>query len=179
MTVVIETPRLVLRLPEGADRPVIREMFADATVMALLGPTRTADESDEIIDRHLAWQQSCGLGFLTVALRHGGEPIGYCGLKPGGDNTPIEGEVEIGWMIHGAHWRHGYAFEAASALLDWGWSHTGAPRIFAITSALNHPSRALMERLGMVYLPERDFVSGRFAEGSPLRASVTYAVGRP
>ena len=44
----------------------------------------------------------------------------------------------------------GYATEAASALLERLFAE-GAQRLFAETMAVNHPTRAVMERVGLRY----------------------------
>jgi RimJ/RimL family protein N-acetyltransferase len=176
---VIETARLLLRPPSAVDRPWLRVLLDDPEAMAMIGPRRSAAECDEVLDRHLGWLERYGYGFMAVLRREDGAGVGFCGLKPGAENTPIEGEVEIGWMIFPAFWRCGYGYEAAAALLDWGWASTDAARIVAITSACNAPSRALMTRLGMAQLPDGDFQSPRFEVGDPLRSSVTYTIARP
>jgi len=176
---VIETARLLLRPPTAADRLWLRNLLDDPEAMAMIGPRRNVTECDEALDRHLGWFESHGYGFMAVLRREDGAGIGFCGLKPGAENTPIAGEVEIGWMLYPAYWRCGYGYEAAAALLDWGWATTDAARIVAITSAANAPSRALMTRLGMAQLPDCDFFSPRFQIGDERRPSVTYAIARP
>ncbi|HET6896751.1 MAG TPA: GNAT family N-acetyltransferase, partial [Vicinamibacteria bacterium] len=58
------------------------------------------------------------------------------------------------------YWGHGYAFEAASAVLAQGRGLLGLRRIVAITSLENEPSIRLLDRLGFRF--ER---VGRFTEG--------------
>jgi ribosomal-protein-alanine N-acetyltransferase len=175
---MIETARLRLRVPTASDRAALHAMWADPVVMADLAPVKSAEESDETLARHNAYRAR-RLGFLVVDARDGASTIGFCGLKPGADETPIAGEIEIGWMFARAYWGWGYAHEAASACLAWGWANHAAPRIVAITAACNKRSRALMERLGMAYQPGGDFNHPRFALDDPRRRTVTYALARP
>ena len=174
---MIETARLVLRPPVAADHAPLHAMWSDPAVMADLGPLKTPEDSAATIARHEGYRRSRGLGFWTVALRDRGTVIGFCGLKPGAENTPIAGEVEVGWMLAAAHWRRGYAREAAEASLGWGWANSDATRIVAITAAQNRASRALMERLGMTRLGGFDHPN--FAIDDPRRETVSYAIGRP
>ncbi|RZF63997.1 N-acetyltransferase [Sphingomonas populi] len=174
---MIETARLVLRLPVAGDHAPLHAMWSDPRVMADLGPLKTPEDSAATIARHEGYRQSHGFGFWTVVLRDSGTVIGFCGLKPGAENTPIAGEVEVGWMLAAAHWRQGYAREAAQASLAWGWANSDAARIVAITAAQNHASRALMERLGMVRLGGFDHPN--FAIDDPRRETVSYAIDRP
>jgi RimJ/RimL family protein N-acetyltransferase len=176
---MIETARLLLRPPAAGDRAWLRALLDDPEAMALIGPRRSPAECDEVIDRHLGWFERYGYGFMAVLRREDGAGMGFCGLKPGAEGTPVEGQVEIGWMLFPTYWRRGYGLEATSALLEWGWATTDAARIYAITSALNLPSQALMARLGMMRVDGGDFESPRYQPDDPRRPSVTFAVGRP
>lgn len=177
-TVRIETERLILRPQRPEDRAALHAMWADPLVMADLGPVKNAADSDDTIARHLGYAD-VGLGFRAVELRETGELIGFCGLKPGADGTPIEGELEIGWMIVSTHWRRGFALEAAAAMLDWAWANREAARVVAITAARNGASQTLMERLGMHHVAGDDFVHPRFADDDPLKYTVVFAIDRP
>ncbi len=175
---VIETARLILRVPEAADRAALHAMWADPRVMADLGPVKDAAQSDAALARHEGYRRE-GLGFWVVERRDMGGVIGFCGLKRADDYVPFPGAVEIGWMFAEAHWGRGYAREAAAASLDWAWTRVGAARVIAITAAVNAKSRALMARLGLHYVESGDFDHPLFAPGDRLRASVTYAIDRP
>jgi RimJ/RimL family protein N-acetyltransferase len=176
---VIETARLILRRPAESDRAMLHAMWADPLVMANLGPVKAPEESDAAIARHAGYGVSHGFGFHMIELRDGHEAIGFCGLKPGAEGTPIEGEVEIGWNLASGWWGRGYAREAAAAWLEWAWANSAAPRVTAITPERNTRSRMLMERLGMARQPESDFFHPLFAPGDPLGNSVVFAIDRP
>ncbi len=174
---MIETARLVLRPPEPRDFDALHAMWSDPEVMRDLGPVKSTANSRATITRHLGYGPSHGLGFHAVVRREDGAVIGFCGLKPGAPDTPIAGEVEIGWMFARAHWGQGYAREAAAASLAWAWANRDCGRVVAITAACNGASRALMARLGMAWFA--DFDHGIHPPDSRLRASVAYAVDRP
>lgn len=174
---MIETARLLLRRPEPRDTDALHAMWSDPAVMRDLGPIKSRADSEATIARHLGYGDSHGLGFWVVAKRSDGAVAGFCGLKPGAPDTPIAGELEIGWMLAQAFWGKGYAREAAEASLAWGWAHRDAARIVAITAATNAPSIALMQRLGMRWLV--DFEHPIQPVGDRLRQSVAYAIDRP
>jgi RimJ/RimL family protein N-acetyltransferase len=175
---VIETPRLLLRRPEPRDRAALCRMFGDPLVMADLGPTKDGAGVDAALARHDADRRE-GLGFQVVERREDGTVVGFCGLKRGDAHNPIAGEVEAGWIVDRPYWRRGYALEAMAAVLDWGWRHTDAPRIVAITAAVNVASQRLMARLGMHRLDDGAYDHTLFAPGDRLRPTVTFAVLRP
>ena len=175
---MIETERLILRLPEPRDREALCHMFADPEVMADLGPIKDAAATDLALAKHEAdrWE---GLGFQVVERRADGAMLGFCGLKRGDAHNPIAGEIEAGWIVDRPYWRNGYAHEAMSAALAWGWRTVATDRIVAITSSVNAASQRLMLRLGMTRLPEGDFEHPLIPAGDRLRAMVTYAIARP
>jgi RimJ/RimL family protein N-acetyltransferase len=175
---VIETERLILRLPEPRDVGALEVMFANPEVMADLGPVKDADATAAALIKHDSYRGE-GLGFWVVERRQDGAVVGFCGLKRGDSHNPIAGEVEAGWIIDQPYWRRGYAYEAMEASLEWGWANTDAPRIVAITSAVNSKSQNLMERLRMVRLSDGDYEHPLFPEGHRLRSTVTFAIARP
>ncbi|OAN59986.1 GNAT family N-acetyltransferase [Sphingomonas sp. TDK1] len=174
---MIETARLLLRSPKPRDFEALHAMWSDPEVMRDLGPVKSTAHSRATIARHLGYGDSHGLGFQVVERRADGVVLGFCGLKPGAPDTPIEGELEIGWMFARSHWGQGYAREAAIASLGWAWRHRAEPRVVAITSACNLASRALMERLGMTWFT--DFEHPVHPEGHRLRPTVAFAIRRP
>ncbi len=61
------------------------------------------------------------------------------------------GEVEVGWHLHPDSWGHGYATEAARAVIERGFS-AGVPEVYAVVRPGNAPSMAVCRRLGMTAL---------------------------
>ena len=174
---MIETERLILRGWQESDRAPFHAMGQDDRVMATLGPLLWRDESDALIERFQRILDAQGFTFWAIERRADGAFLGFCGLKPGAVETPIEGEIEIGWRLAHERWGQGYAREAAQASLAWNWANLDAPSIAAITSRDNVRSWGLMERLGMVRDPAGDFDHPAAIER--LRPHVTYRIARP
>jgi RimJ/RimL family protein N-acetyltransferase len=61
------------------------------------------------------------------------------------------GEVEVGWHLHPDSWGHGYATEAASAVIERGFA-AGVPEVYAVVRPGNEASMAVCRRLGMAPL---------------------------
>lgn len=175
-TALIETGRLRLRRPAESDLDALASIWGDPRVMADLGPVKDRAMSEATLKRHLGYWAD-GFGFWLI--EHGGAVAGFGGLKPGAPETPIEGEVEAGWMLAPDHWGQGLAGEAMTAALAWGWVHLAPPRIVAITAEQNAASRRLMIRLGMAQLPDLTFDHPQFAADDSRRRTVTYAISRP
>jgi RimJ/RimL family protein N-acetyltransferase len=176
---MIDTARLILRAWREADTEPFHAMNIDPEVRRYLGPLQTRDEIEAAIARQVGHLATVGYCFWALERRADGAFLGFCGLKPGPEGTPIAGQVEIGWRLRRDAWGQGYAREAAVASLIWGWEHLDAEEIAAITVLANERSWGLMERIGMTRDPASDFDHPGVGEGDPLRRHITYRIARP
>jgi RimJ/RimL family protein N-acetyltransferase len=58
----------------------------------------------------------------------------------------------VAWRLAYQHWGHGYATEAATAWLGYGFDVLGLPRVISVTDEPNARSLAVMKRLGLTFL---------------------------
>ncbi len=174
----IETDRLVLRGWRGADADPFLAMGQDPRVMEFLGPPMEREDIDAALDRQVNSQRRHGHCFWAIERRADGAFLGFCGLKPGPEDTPLEGRIEIGWRLAHHAWGQGYAREAAQASLDWGFATLPADAIWAITVPGNVRSWGLMERLGMQRAAALDFDHPYLAPGNPLLRHIVYSAQR-
>lgn len=173
---MIESERLILRAWQADDFEPFAAMCRDPRIMATIGPMLDDAGVAAWIARQEGFQREFGHCFWVLERKEDGAFIGFCGVKPGAENTPVEGRPEIGWRLAHAHWGKGYAREAAEAALNWSWAR-GLPAVFAITVRENHRSWGLMERLGMVRLADGDF--DHPLAPPELLAHVTYKITAP
>ncbi|MBO9581654.1 MAG: GNAT family N-acetyltransferase [Sphingobium sp.] len=173
------TERLVLRDWRDADLAPFFAMCSDPRVMEFLGAPSTEVECAAGIARQRAGQAERGHCFWAVERKEDGAFLGFCGIKPGMADTPIEGRLEIGWRLRFDAWGRGYAREAAQASLDWAWGNLPDERAWAITAMGNSRSWGLMERLGMTRHADLDFDMSILPPDSSLRRHITYSIGRP
>jgi len=75
---------------------------------------------------------------------------GSCGFRSGFE----EKELEVGFTIAPSRWGRGYATEIAGAVVELGFEHFGAPRIWSLTSPANLPSLKVLEKIGMRYVKD-------------------------
>ena len=80
--------------------------------------------------------------------RPDGLPAGTLLLKPLPRGV---GEVEVGWHLHPDSWGHGYATEAARAVIDRAFG-LGLPEVYAVVRPGNERSMSVCRRLGMAPL---------------------------
>ena len=173
---MIETARLILRPPTPADHAALFAMWGDPLVTFDLGGPKDQAACLAVLERHRGYAP---LGFGVVEHRDHGQVIGHVGLKPGAPDTPIEGLLEIGWMIGRDWWGGGYAPEAAAGWLDWAWANRDDAAVYAITGRRNTASQRVMDRLGMRHVPEMDFLHPKYPDDPALADSVTYRIDRP
>ncbi|MGW1074865.1 GNAT family N-acetyltransferase [Streptomyces sp. NPDC002537] len=170
------TDRLQLRRWRDSDLAPWAAMNADPEVREHLGAPLTREQSDASVACFRADFAERGYGWWAVEVRATGEFIGFAGLDDVDDDMPFTG-VEIGWRLARPAWGHGYATEAASATLAFGFETLGLPEILAVTTATNRRSQAVMRRIGMTRNPADDFDDPTVPEG-PLRPNVLYRISR-
>lgn len=178
MTFRLETGRLALRSWCAADVAPFLAMGNDPRVMEFLGPPMDRAAVEAALTRQAAFEEDYGHCFWALERLADGAFLGFCGLKPGPEGTPLHGRVEIGWRLAHHAWGQGLAREAARAVLDWGFAQLPVDAIWAMTVPGNVRSWGLMERLGMQRRPELDFDHPAFAPDDPLAAHIVYAAGR-
>ena len=173
---MIETARLVLRPWRETDRAAFAGIVADPEVAGWLGGTRVQDPA--YFDAMRAFWTEHGCGALAIERKADRTLVGRVSLRrvPMEWRHPMSGEVEVGWSLARNAWGHGYASEAATAMLPWGFETLNVPTIHSWTAAANHRSQAVMRRIGMTRAPHLDFDQPDTAPDDPMRRHVVYVI---
>jgi RimJ/RimL family protein N-acetyltransferase len=175
----LETDRLIIREWHVSDRAPFAAMNADPEVMRYFLAVLSPEQSDAFVSRICTHFDQHGFGLFALEEKNGEPFIGFTGFQTVAVDCPVQGELEIGWRLASSCWRHGLAFEAASACLRWICLKTDVERIVSMTAEINTPSRGLMEKLGLTHRPELDFAHPRIPPTHPLSRHVIYAAERP
>ena len=85
---------------------------------------------------------------FSVICKQDGHMIGTCGFTR---FDLANNAAEIGYVFNPAYWRRGYATEAVSLILKYGFCTLGLNRIEARFMLGNFASRAVMEKCGMQF----------------------------
>ena len=180
---VLETPRLSIRSFTLDDTPVIHHIldrtFGDGTGStdpAALAERRSWVEwsilnqewfptlhqppyGDRAIVLKATWALIGSVGYVPLLAPFEQLPALRASAQPSGFMTP---EVGLFWVIDPEQQRHGYATEAAQAMIEHAFSHLHLQRIIATTEYTNTASQAVMHKLGMHVLhnplPEPDWL---------------------
>ncbi len=174
----LRTARLLLRPFLPQDLEPFTALNVDPEVMRHFPALRDEAETRAAMARNAAALATDGFAPWAIDLPGTGW-IGFCGLSVPTFSAPFTPCVEIGWRLAHAHWSHGYATEAAVAALTDGFGRVGLRQVVAFTAAGNHPSRRVMDRIGMVRDPAGDFDHPRVPYGHPLRRHVLYRISAP
>ena len=172
--VELRTERLLLRQWRDADREPWAALNADPEVMEFFVSTMDRAASDAFVTKVSITIAAQGWGLWAVEHRAGGHFVGMVGLTPVTFDAPFVPAVEVGWRLPRSEWGKGYATEAATAAVDYGFGTLGLDEIVSTTARINRRSRAVMERLGFTYVPELDFEHPRVPPDSPVRHHVLY-----
>ena len=152
---MIETERLLLRMPRPDDAPGLLEAFADPEAMRYIGngSTRTLADAEAALARWLEQWQAWDVGRLVVERRDDGRMLGRAGFIRWNPDTAEMGgpETEIGWALAREHWGRGYATEAALALRDWAISARGFTRLISTIQVGNVASVRVAEKIGETF----------------------------
>jgi ribosomal-protein-alanine N-acetyltransferase len=175
---ILTTPRLRLRQWREADLAPFAALNADPQVMEFFPKVLTRAESDAVAGRIRDHFVRHGFGLWAVEVRGAADFVGFVGLAVPSFDAHFTPCVEIGWRLAREHWGHGYATEAATAALAFGFVDRTLEEIVAFTVPANIPSRRVMGRLGMRRLPADDFEHPAIADGHPLRSHVLYRLRR-
>jgi RimJ/RimL family protein N-acetyltransferase len=174
----LSTPRLLLRTWQPADLRGFAELNGDPQVMRHFPSVMSRAQSDAMARRMQAHFVTHGFGYWVLERHAQPGLLGVLGLQQVGFAAAFTPAVEIGWRIQRAHWRQGYALEAAQAVLAYAFSTLALAEVLAFTVPANWPSQALMQRLGLARNPAEDFAHPLLPVGHPLCRHWLYRLGR-
>lgn len=136
---LIETERMIVRDFNQDDVWDLHEIFSDAETMKNCEPAYHFEKTQKFLKEFCIAKK----GAVAAALKNGNKMIGYILFKPLEDSV-----YEIGWIFNKQYWRQGYAYEACSALMSYGFREMNVHKVVAETIDIQKSVR-LMEKLGM------------------------------
>lgn len=155
---MIETERLLLRMPAFADAPALPELHCDEVAMEFLGGVHPdCGDGDWVIGYWLGRWEEDGCGPFSIVRRDDDRWLGRVGLKIWDTRTWLassyanageHAQPELGWALVREHWGQGYATEAALAAREWAYAKHRVERLVSVIAPANVRSARLAERLG-------------------------------
>ena len=151
MPLPLATERLVIRPYRDDDATPLHEVFGSPEVMRWTPspPSKDVAETAQRLARTMAFtaRQPPGMGLWALELKQSSEFLGQVGLFPVEGKGP---EVEVAYELAPRVWGHGYATEAARALVNYGFGELALPRIVALILPENARSRNVASKCGLI-----------------------------
>lgn len=136
---LIETERMIVRDFKQDDVYDLYEILGDAETMNNCEPAYCFEKTQKFLEEFCIVKK----GAFAAVLKNSNKLIGYILFKPWEDFV-----YEIGWIFNKNYWRQGYAYEACSELMAYGFLKMNIHKIVAETIDVQKSVR-LMEKLGM------------------------------
>uniref|UniRef100_A0A486XUD1 Acetyltransferase, GNAT family n=1 Tax=Rheinheimera sp. BAL341 TaxID=1708203 RepID=A0A486XUD1_9GAMM len=161
--IVAETSRLRIRHMVAADAAFICQLLNEPSFIQNIADRGVRTELDAlhyITQGPVKSYQQHGYGLFLVESSVNAEPLGICGLL----FRDFLQETDIGFAFMPQFWGKGYAYEAASAVMRFGYTKLQLKRIVGLTTAGNLTSVKLLNRLGLHFekmvkmSPSEDYV---------------------
>ncbi|HEX2666862.1 MAG TPA: GNAT family N-acetyltransferase [Gammaproteobacteria bacterium] len=171
----IESPRLLIRAWEPADRPAFTRFVSDPEMMRYISFGRAWDEAriDAVLQRQARFLAEHGCCVGAAVLKETGEVVGFAGLQP----QDKSGFYEFAWWVWKDYWNRGFATELAEAMKRHAFDVMKLPKVVAIADVPNLASIRVMEKIGMRYEGRRN--AHDLAERHPEVEVVLYTLDKP
>ena len=143
---MLSTERLSLRPVTADDQAALLAHWTQPDVRRFLfdGAALSAAEVTETIGESIRDFAASGYGIWLIELGSRAGLVGTAGLRP-----LEESGLEIFYSLAPGAWGHGYATEAARAVVEYGLGALGLPEVLAEVDEGNAASMAVVKRLGM------------------------------
>lgn len=172
--VIIETPRLILRVLVDEDFLVFSSINKDPDIMKYFPSTMDDKSTKKMIANEQESYEKNGYCLFGCVVKKTRKLIGFVGLNKVGFDAPFVPAVEVGWRLAKEYWNQGYATEAALAVIDWGFTEIGLQEIVSFTSCQNKASIRVMEKCGLTRNSEDDFLHPKIKKTDALAPHVLY-----
>lgn len=146
--IVLKTQSLIIRRMSVDDAMFMLELLNDNSWLRFIGDrgVKTIEDAQNyILKGPVEMYARLGFGFYILEMKETGCPLGICGLA----KRDYLNDVDIGFALLAQYCGKGYAFEAATAVLEYAQKELGLKRILATTRPDNHGSAKLLEKLGL------------------------------
>lgn len=154
---VLETERLLLRPSTTDDAPFVLTLLNEPSFLRFIGDKKVRNLEDArqyLLNGPIASYERHGFGLLLVELKDSNIPAGMCGLLKR-EELP---DPDIGFAFIPDYWGKGFAFEAATAVMNDARERLKLNRILALVDPANDASIKLLERLGLSFQRIKDDV---------------------
>jgi len=154
---ILQTDRLLLRELNPDDAGDLYQLNLDPDVIKYTGDDafKTVEAAAAFLKAYDDYLKN-GYGRWAMIEKETGAFIGWCGLKFHADAN----ETDIGFRLFKQYWNKGFATEAASACLDYGFKTLYIKSIIGRAMADNTASIRVLEKIGLTFEKPFEFHGG-------------------
>jgi RimJ/RimL family protein N-acetyltransferase len=146
---VITTSRLTLRAWTMQDVDRLFDILQEENILQYF-PVPSAPSHEKVeryISNQLAHWEKYGYGHWAIVTRETGQLVGWNGLE----YLPELKETEVAYLLSKQSWGCGYATEAASAAIRFGFEQASLDAIIGLVHAANTASVHVLEKCGLTF----------------------------
>ncbi len=167
-TPTLHTARLLLRPFTEEDKDALYALMSNATVLRYWDapPWSERARADRFLARCKVMEQEGSGVRLAIERTVDGVFIGWCAFMQW---NPDFRSALIGYCLAETAWGHGYATEAAGAMVQWAFDTLDLNRLQSEADTRNRASERVLEKLGFVRegtLRENCIVNGDVSDSS-------------
>jgi RimJ/RimL family protein N-acetyltransferase len=145
----LRTPRLLLRPLALVDLADLTALHAQESFWHYpFGRPWSGSETEEFLERRLKAYAESVPAISAVVIAETNELTGWAGLSEPTFLPEILPAIEVGWRLGEQHRGYGYATEAGTAWIEYGFTDLALEKIVSIYEPENTACGAVMKRLG-------------------------------
>ena len=146
---MLQTARLDLRPLAATDADAVFALRSDPVVQRYGShpPWTDRQAAVDYVERNIQAMADGSYAQFAIERREDALVVGTCTL------FHLDGQcrcAEVGYALRVSEWGKGYANEAVTTMLAWGFQHLALNRVEADVDPRNTPSARALERLGFV-----------------------------
>jgi RimJ/RimL family protein N-acetyltransferase len=161
-TVILETPRLLLRRQVIEDLDALWALYCDPEIIRYIpdAPKTYLEAREELEWHQNGHPDNPQLGLWATIHKATGRFIGRCGLLP----WTIDGrlEVEVAYAIARDFWSQGLGTEAAQAIVQYAFEKLKLERLVCMIEPENRASVNVAKKIGMSFEKEMEDEAGPY-----------------
>lgn len=149
MKFIAKSKRLYLRELNINDAIHFYKINSDTDVLEYTGdkPFKTIKEAKDFLKKYIYQYEKYQMGRWAVCLNSSKCMIGWCGLK----FHPHNKLADIGYRFYKSQWNKGYATEATSLALNYGFNDLKLEKIVAHVHDKNKASHNVVLKAGLKF----------------------------
>lgn len=173
MTIILETPRLILRHLVLDDLDALFALYSDPEIRKYFPDgVKSHEDTREELEWYLnGHPEHPKIGLWATVHKETGKFIGRCGLLPWEIDSRLE--IEVAYLLDKKFWHQGLATEAATGILAYAFDTLNLSRIICLMHPDNIASQRVAQRIGMILEGSVDDIA---ADNFP---TLIYAINKP